>query len=81
MLFLGQYFYIRSEKQMQASYVEVRNILKNIHLPVTKEELIQQAIKHGANHQILDDLKNIPDREYTSINDIVKEFCSMRPIS
>jgi hypothetical protein len=30
---------------MQASYVEVRNVLKNIHLPLTKHELIQQAMK------------------------------------
>ena len=29
---------------MQASYVEVRNALKNIHLPLMKQELIQQAI-------------------------------------
>ena len=60
---------------MQTSYVEVRVILKNVHHPVTKQNLIQQAIKHGACYQILDDLKNIPDRVYTSSNDIVKEFC------
>ena len=63
---------------MQASYVEIRNVLKNIQYPLNKEEVIQKAIKHGASYQILDDLKNIPDREYTSTNDIVKEFCGMR---
>jgi Protein of unknown function (DUF2795) len=63
---------------MQASYVEVRNILKNIHLPLTKQEIIQEAIRHGASLQIIDDLNNIPDREYTSSNDIVKEFCSKK---
>ncbi|RPJ78479.1 MAG: DUF2795 domain-containing protein [Alphaproteobacteria bacterium] len=63
---------------MQASYVEIRNVLKNLHFPLTKQELIQQAIKHGASHQIVGDLKNIPDREYTSSNDIVKEFCGLR---
>lgn len=63
---------------MQASYVEIRNVLKNINLPLTKEEIIQQAIKHGASYQIIEDLKNIPDREYTSTNDIVKEFCSTK---
>jgi Protein of unknown function (DUF2795) len=65
---------------MQASYVEIRNVLKNIHLPLTKQELIQQAIKHGASYQIVEDLKNIPDREYTSSNDIVKEFCVKRSV-
>ena len=43
---------------MQASYVEIRNVLKNINLPLTKEEIIQQAIKNGASYQILADLKN-----------------------
>jgi hypothetical protein len=59
---------------MQASYVEVRNVFKNIHLPLTKQELIQQAIKHGASSIIINDLKNIPDMEYTYSSDIVKEF-------
>jgi hypothetical protein len=63
---------------MQTSYVEVRNVLKNLHFPLTKQELVQQAIKHGASHQIVEDLKNIPDREYSSSNDIVREFCGTR---
>ncbi len=63
---------------MKASYVEIRNVLKNLHFPLNKQELVQQAIKHGASHQIVQDLKNIPDREYTSSNDIVKEFCGTR---
>ena len=64
---------------MQASYVEIRNVLKNINLPLTKEEIIQQAIRHGASYKMIEDLKKIPDREYTNTNDIVKEFCVMRP--
>jgi len=59
---------------MQASYVEVRNVLKNIHLPLMKQELIQQAIKHGASNFIINDLKNIPDMEYTYSRDIIKGF-------
>jgi hypothetical protein len=57
---------------MQASYVEVRVILKNVHYPVTKQSLIQQAIKHGASRIVIEDLKRIPDREYTYSSDIVK---------
>jgi Protein of unknown function (DUF2795) len=64
---------------MQASYVEIRNILKNIHLPLTKQEIIQQAIKHGARYQLFEDFKNIPAREYTNHNDIVKECCGIKP--
>lgn len=66
---------------MKASYVEVRNVLKNIYLPITKQNLIQQAIKHGASYEIIEDLKNIPDMEYTSSSEItrgltVKDFMS-----
>ena len=57
---------------MQSSYVEIRNVLKNIHLPLMKQELIQHAIKHGACSIIMNDLKNIPDIEYTYSSDIVK---------
>ncbi len=46
---------------MQASYVEVRIILKNLHYPVDKQNLIQQAIKHGASRIVIEDLKSIPD--------------------
>ena len=57
---------------MQASYVEVRVILENVHYPVTKQSLIQQAIKHGASRIVIEDLKRIPDREYTYSIDIFK---------
>jgi hypothetical protein len=63
---------------MEASSVEIRNVLKDIHFPLTKEQIIQQAIKHGASYQIIEDLKNIPDREYANSNDIIKEFCNTK---
>jgi hypothetical protein len=59
---------------MQASYVEVRIVLANLNFPLRKQELIQQAIKHGATKIIIEDLKNIPDIEYISFNSIVKEL-------
>lgn len=59
---------------MQASNAEFRNILERLYFPLTKKELIQQAIKHGADHNIMEDLKTIPDREYTCANDVVKEI-------
>ena len=59
---------------MQASYVEVRIILKNIYFPLTKQELIQQAIKHGASKEVIEDLKSIQDKEYVSIISVFKEL-------
>ena len=59
---------------MQASSVEVRNILKDLHFPLTKKNLIQQAMKHGAKCNIMKAFESIPDREYTSCADVFKEF-------
>jgi hypothetical protein len=59
---------------MQASYVEVRIVLRELHYPLTKQNLIQQALKHGASHSVIEDLKSIPDREYISSVSVFKEF-------
>ncbi len=59
---------------MQASYVEIRVILKDIYFPLTKQKLIQQAIKHGASNKVIGDLKSIPDKEYTSRIYVFKEL-------
>jgi hypothetical protein len=29
-------------------------------------------MRHGANHAIMEDLKSIPDREYTCASDVIK---------
>jgi hypothetical protein len=47
---------------------------------VTKQSLIQQAIKHGASHAIIEDLKRIPDREYTSSVNIIKVWMQITPL-
>ncbi|WP_394339320.1 DUF2795 domain-containing protein [Methanosarcina sp. UBA5] len=52
---------------MQASYVEIRVILRNIYFSLTKQELIQQAIKHGASNEVIEDLRSIQDKEYISL--------------
>jgi hypothetical protein len=59
---------------MQASYVEIRVILKNMYFPLTKRELIQQAIKHGASNEVIEDLKNIQDKEYISLRSVFMEL-------
>jgi hypothetical protein len=59
---------------MQASYVEIRIILQNLHYPVNKQNLIQQAIKHGASRIVIEDLKSIQDREYTSSANVLRNL-------
>ena len=59
---------------MQASYVEVRIVLKELHYPLTKQDLIQQALKHGASREVIGVLKSLPDKEYNNDADVNKCF-------
>lgn len=61
-------------KVMQASYVEVRIVLSDLNYPLTKQNLIQQALKRGASRCVIEDLKSIPDHEYLSSVSVFKEF-------
>ena len=58
---------------MQASSIEVRNVLKNFNYPLTKKDLIQQAKKHGASYGVIEALGDIPDKEYISATDVINE--------
>jgi transcriptional regulator NrdR family protein len=59
---------------MKSSYVEVRIVLMDLNYPLTKQNLIQQALKHGASGSVMEDLKSIPDREYISSISVFREF-------
>ncbi len=58
---------------MKASCVEARNILKNLHFPLTKQNVIQQALKHGADSKIIEDLQKIPEKKYSSLESVIEE--------
>jgi len=59
-------------KFTQASRVEVRSVLKNLHFPLMKQNLIQQALKHGASGEVIGVLKRLPEKEYTNAADVSK---------
>jgi hypothetical protein len=64
---------------MPTSSIEIRNILKSMNYPLTKKDLVQQAKKHGASYEIIEVLENIPDKGYTSANDVINECkCKFR---
>ncbi|MHB8102047.1 MAG: DUF2795 domain-containing protein [Methanosarcina sp.] len=54
----------RRGKFTKASPIEVRNILKNLHFPSTKQNLIQQSIKHGASREVIRVFESLPDKEF-----------------
>jgi hypothetical protein len=58
---------------MQASSIEMKNILKDLIFPLTKKDLIQQAKKHGASCKIIKVLENLSDKEYDSSYSVIEE--------
>lgn len=59
---------------MQTSPVQVQKFLKDINYPVKKRDLIEHAKKHHASNEVLQDLNNLPDKEYTNAADVSREF-------
>jgi hypothetical protein len=59
---------------MEASPVEIWNILKNLHFPSTKQNLVQQAMKHGASREVIRTFKLLPDKGYIHAADFSKIF-------
>lgn len=49
----------------------VYNFLKGMTYPARKNELIQQAKKNNADTDILNEIESLPEKEYTSQDDVI----------
>lgn len=72
---------IRGKNQMQESATEVRNgiqkalqAFQEMKYPVTKMQLIEKAKSLNARSEVIQAIENIPDKEYHSSSDVLKEF-------
>jgi hypothetical protein len=54
--------------------METQEILKSIHFPVKRDDIIEQARKSEATPDILLELGMLPDREYNSAEDVAREL-------
>lgn len=59
---------------MHTSPIEVQKALKNMNYPARKENLIKHAKGRDASKEVMQDIKNLPEKEYTSAADVSKEF-------
>lgn len=59
---------------MQTSPVQVQKFLKDVNYPARKHDLIEHAKKHNASSEVLQDLDNLSDKEYTNAADVSREF-------
>ena len=59
---------------MHTSPIEVQKALKNMDYPASKKDLIKHAKKHDARKEVMEDLDELPEKEYRNAADVSKEF-------
>ncbi len=60
---------------METVPMDIQNVLQNIKFPAKKNDIIQQARSSGAMaDQLLENLGMLPDKEYASANEVIKEL-------
>ncbi|WP_048143254.1 DUF2795 domain-containing protein [Methanosarcina horonobensis] len=59
---------------MQTSPASVQKTLKDIEYPAEKRDLVEHARQHDASDDVINAIKNLPDKAYTSAADVNKEL-------
>ncbi|PAV13382.1 hypothetical protein ASJ81_18035 [Methanosarcina spelaei] len=60
---------------MEIVPMDIQHVLQNVKFPAKKNEIIQQAKSSGAMADpLLENLGMLPDKEYASIDEVVKEL-------
>jgi hypothetical protein len=52
--------------------IEVEKSLRGINFPAKKQDLIKHAQKLGANEEVLETIKELPQEEYRTAADVAK---------
>lgn len=60
---------------METVPMDIQHVLQNIKFPAKKNDIIQQARSSGAMADpLLENLGMLPDKEYASADEVVKEL-------
>lgn len=54
--------------------IQMQKFLGGVDYPAHRDDLVRHAESHGADKEVLDNLRKIPDREYDGPNAVSKEF-------
>ncbi len=66
---------------MSSRVAQLQVLLEGVALPAAKQELQQHARREGAGPGELALLEALPDREYSSIDDVAETLQPMQPVS
>lgn len=58
----------------KARPAEIQKSLAGLSYPASKEELVMAARSGGASDDVLDDLNDLPDRQYDGPPDVMSEL-------
>jgi hypothetical protein len=61
----------------RANPVEVEKSLKGIDFPAKKEDLVKHAQQHGANQEVIETIKELPEEEFHTAVDVTKAIGEM----
>jgi hypothetical protein len=56
------------------SPINISHHLKGVDFPATKDDLIKQAEKNGAEDDVMDVIDNMPDEKFKSMADVMKAY-------
>ena len=59
---------------MHTSPIKVQKALKDMDYPAKKEDLVKHAKERNASDEVMQDINELPDKEYTNAADVSKEF-------
>ncbi len=57
--------------QQRMNVGEMQQYLEGIEFPVTRDELVDYAQTNGANDDVVGQLEKLPDREYSSMAELM----------
>jgi hypothetical protein len=60
------------------SHANITHHLKGLHVPAQKRDLVQQARRNGAEQDIMQVLEGMPEQEFASIAEVMREVVTDR---
>lgn len=59
---------------------ELKTLLSGVDLPADKSALLEYAVQQRAEPSLLDGLRNLPEREYESLDEVAEALLHVQPI-
>jgi ERCC4-type nuclease len=63
-----------SSTEIQSSIQKAVQAFKEMKYPVTRNQILEKAKSMNARTEVIQAIENIPDKEYHSASDVLKQF-------